>query len=130
GTAGELGSAIAKALQKREIAATDRSTSPASNTLRGTIERMETDGGKLRLRVDWRLFDPAGRLIGERSEHAEAPAGEWEKGDAAAVGQLAEASAAALAGLMQGEPAKPAAPSAAHGGGRGRGRVRTRCRAP
>src|SRR5947207_9626234 len=91
---------------------------------------METDGGKLRLRADWRLFDPAGRLIGERSEHAEASAGEWEKGDAAAVGQLAEASAAALAGLMQDEPAKPAATIAATGEGRVRVMVRKISGAP
>jgi hypothetical protein len=116
GTAGELGAAIAKALRQRDIPASDRSTSPASNTLHGKIERMQTSGGKLMLRADWQLLDPAGRVIGERSERAEAPARDWESGDAAAVGRLAEASAEQLAGLVQDEPSKPAAATAAADG--------------
>ncbi|HEX3538341.1 MAG TPA: hypothetical protein VHU15_16405 [Stellaceae bacterium] len=131
-TADELAPAVAKALQKRDIAATERSTSPASNTLRGTIERMQTSAGKLTLRADWRLFDPAGKLIGERSEQAEAPARDWEGGDEVAIGRLAEASAAGLAGLMQDEPAKApvaAATAAAAGGAAGgEGRIRVTVR--
>lgn len=108
-TAEDLAAAIAKALRQREIAASDRSTSPAGNTLRGTIEPVRGNGGKATLQVDWRLYDPGGKLIGERSERAEAAAGDWEKGEAAAIARLAEASADTLAGLMQDEPAKPAA---------------------
>lgn len=107
GTAEELTAAIAKALREREIAASDRSVSPAGDTLRGSIERMETSAGKLTLRADWRLFDASGHLVGERSERAEAPATEWEKGDKTAVARLADASATALAGLMQDEAPKP-----------------------
>ena len=127
-TADGLGPAIAKALLKRDIAATDRSSSPASNTLRGTIERMQTDAGKLTLRADWRLFDPAGTLIGERSEQAEAPARDWEGGDEAAIGRLAEASAAGLAGLMQDEPPKPPAAAATDAAAAGEGRIRVSVR--
>jgi uncharacterized lipoprotein YmbA len=125
-----LGPAIAKALQKREIAATDRSTSPTSNTLRGALERMQTSDGKLTVRADWRLFDPAGHLIGERSEHTEAPASDWEGGNEAAVARLAEASAAQLAGLLQDEPPKPEAAMAAAGEGRVRVTVRKISGAP
>ena len=113
GTADALGAAVAKALQQRDIAASDRSIGPAANTLRGTIERLQTSAGKLTLRVGWRLLDPAGKLIGERSERAEAPAAEWEHGDEAAVARLAEASAVKLAGLMQDEPPKPASTATA-----------------
>jgi hypothetical protein len=115
GTANELGAAVAKALRDREIAASDRSVSPAGDTLHGTIARMQTSGGKLTLRADWRLYDAAGELIGEHSEHVDAPAGEWDKGDKAAVARLAEASAAGLAGLIQDEAPKTAAAAATAG---------------
>jgi len=130
GTASELGAAVAKALRQRDVAASDQSTSPVSNTLRGSIEEMQTDAGKTTLRADWRLYDASGKLLGERSERAEAPATEWEKGDQAAVARLADASAAQLVGLMQDEPSKPAAATASADRGRIRVMVRKISGAP
>ena len=104
--------AVAKALLKREIPATDKSTGTASNLLSGRIEKLPAPPGKGIVTVNWRLRDPAGRLIGQRSERIEARSRELDEGDDKVVRRLAEASATALAALLQDEPPAEAAATA------------------
>lgn len=109
GTADALAAVMTKALQEHDIAASDRSVAPVADVLRGHIERVEATGDTVTMRAEWRLFDPAGKLIAERGETAAAPEAEWEHGGQAAVARLAEASAGRLAALMQDEAPKTAA---------------------
>ena len=107
-TAEKLGPAMADALQKREIAASDKTASIGSYELVGRIQEMAPSRGKAALVVLWELRDPSGRRIGERAERQEAAAVEWEAGNEETVARLAAASAAQLAGLLQEEPSAEA----------------------
>jgi hypothetical protein len=114
-TAEKLGPAMASALQEREIAASDKTTSIGSYELVGRIQEMAPSQGKAALVVLWELRDPSGRRIGEHAERFDASADDWEAGNEDAVGRLAAASATQVAALLQDE-----APSEAEIGGRTR----------
>src|SRR5215472_4801389 len=60
-TALKLGPAMAKALQEREIAASDRTAGLDSYTLLGRIQAMPPDHGEAALVVLWELRDPSGK---------------------------------------------------------------------
>jgi hypothetical protein len=114
-TAEKLGAAIANALQKREIAASDKTASIGSYEIVGRIQQMPASEGKAALVALWELRDPAGQQLGERTERVEAPAADWQTGSDEAVARLAAASATQLAALLQDE-----APTEAEIGGRTR----------
>ena len=100
-TAEKLGAALATALQKREIAASDTTASIGSYELVGRIEEMPPSADKVAVIAEWKLHDPSGQSIGERTARLEAPVHDWEEGNADVVAQLADASAEQLAPMMQ-----------------------------
>jgi hypothetical protein len=100
-TAEKLGAALASALQKREIAASDMTASIGSYQVVGTIEEMPPSGDKVAVTADWELRDPSGKSVGERTARLEATAQEWDEGKDEVVARLADASAEELAPLMQ-----------------------------
>jgi hypothetical protein len=100
-TAEKLGAALAGALQKREIAASDTTASIGSYELLGRIEAMPPSGDKVAVIAKWDLHDPSGQSIGERTAQLEASAQDWEEGNGEVVARLADASAEQLAPLMQ-----------------------------
>jgi hypothetical protein len=100
-TAEKLGPAMARALQKREIAASDKTASIGSYELVGRIEEMPPSKDKTALVAVWVLRDPSGHSLGERTERLEASAIDWEQGTDDAVARLAAASADRLATLLQ-----------------------------
>jgi hypothetical protein len=114
-TAGKLGAAVASALGKRDIPASDRTTSLGSYLLYGRLEAQRPRADKGALTVHWRLQDAGGRSIGERTARLEAPVRAWDTGDDTIIASLAEASAAEIAPLLADEAA-PAAAEAAEGG--------------
>jgi hypothetical protein len=118
-TAEKLGAAVASALGKRDIPASDRTTSLGSYLLYGRLDGQRPRAGKGALTVYWRLQDSGGRSIGERTARLEAPARAWESGDDTIIASLAEASAAEIAPLLADE----AAPAAAEVAGDGRTRI-------
>jgi hypothetical protein len=99
-TAEKLASAMAQALQQRDIAASDRTASIASYQLNGRVQRMPAADGKAAVVVLWELRDPFGKLLGERSERVEATAGDWQQGKGDAVARLAAASADEIAAML------------------------------
>jgi hypothetical protein len=103
-TAKKLGPAVASALQKREIAASDTTASIGSYELVGRIEQTPLSGDKVAIAADWELHDPSGQSIGRRTARLEATAHDWEEGSDDAVARLAEASAEELTGLLQDDP--------------------------
>jgi hypothetical protein len=114
-TAGKLGAAVASALGKRDIPASDRTTSLGSYLLYGRLEAQRPRAGNGTLTVHWRLQESGGRSVGERTARLEVPARAWDAGDDTIIASLAEASAAEIAPLLPDEAA-PAAVEAAAGG--------------
>jgi hypothetical protein len=100
-TAEKLAPAMAEALQKRDIAASDRIMGIASYRLDGRIQAMPPSGEKAAIVVSWELRDPAGRSLGERAERIEAAADDWQRGKDDAVARLADASADQVAAMLQ-----------------------------
>ena len=127
-TAGKLGAAVASALGKRDIPASDRTTSLSSYLLFGRLEAQRPRAGQGALTVHWRLQDSGGRSVGERTARLEAPASAWESGDDTIIASLAEASAAEIAPLLADESAPVTAE--ATGGGRTRIAIRPVSGAP
>ena len=111
-TAEKLGSAMASALQQREIAASDKTASIGSYELVGRIEEMPPSGDHAALVAVWELRDASGQSVGERTERLEAGARDWEEGSDEAVARVAAASAEQLAALLQDDP-----PTEAEAGG-------------
>jgi hypothetical protein len=120
-TAQKLGAAIASALGKRDIPASDRTTSLGSYLLYGQLEAQRPRAGKAALTVHWRLQDAAGHPVGERTARLEAPTRAWDAGDETIIASLAEASAAEIAPLLADE-----APAAVAAAGDGRTRIAIR----
>jgi hypothetical protein len=127
-TAQKLGAAIASALGKRDIPASDRTTSLGSYLLYGRLEAQRPRAGKAALTVHWRLQDAGGHPVGERTARLEASARAWDTGDETIIASLAEASAAEIAPLLADEV--PAVATAAAGDGRTRIAVRPVSGAP
>src|ERR1700680_3298436 len=73
-----LGAAVADALLKRDIPASDKKASLDSYQLYGRVAESRPQGGNATVSVYWRLYDAKGRAIGEHDARVEAPEGEWE----------------------------------------------------
>jgi hypothetical protein len=99
--AGNLGPAVAAALLKRDIPASDETTSLGSYQLSGHLSQTPPSEGMMAATAQWRLVDARGRLVGERDVSTEATSAEWDDGGAAPIARLAEASAAKLAPLIE-----------------------------
>jgi ABC-type transport auxiliary lipoprotein component len=100
-TAEKLAPAMAAALQKHDIAASARTSGRDSYKLSGLIQEMPAEGGKAALVALWQLRDRSGKLLGERAERTEAPAGDWRTGNEDSVARAAAAGADQLAVLME-----------------------------
>jgi len=124
-TADKLPEAIAHALLKRNIAASDETISKVSYKLDGRIEEHPDQPGQSRVTVYWRLRDPQGNIVNERSDSLAAPTHEWDDGNAARIEQLAAAGAAGFAALATSDT-----PKEAPGGGRIRVAIRKISGAP
>ncbi|MGH7113178.1 MAG: hypothetical protein ACREE9_01640 [Stellaceae bacterium] len=114
-TAEKLAPAMAQALQRRDIAASDRTASIASYQLDGRVQAMPSSDGKAAVVVLWTLRAPSGKPLGERAERIEAGAQDWQQGSQDAVTRLAAASADQIAAMLEGK-----APVEAKAGGRTR----------
>jgi hypothetical protein len=123
--AATLGTAMASALLKRDIPASDKTTSLGSYQLYGRLIETRPPHGKASLTANWRLYDAGGRTVGEHSARVEGEPSEWESEDAPAIKQLAGLSAEGLAPLLQEE-----APVEAAAGGRTRVAIREISGAP
>ncbi len=99
-TAAKLAPAMAEALQKRDIAASDRTMSIASYRLDGRLQAMPPSGDKAAIVVLWVLRDAYGKSLGERAERIEAAAGDWQQGKDDALARLANASADQIAAML------------------------------
>lgn len=124
-TADKLPEAIAHALLQRNIAASDETTSKASYQLDGRIEEHPDRPGQSLVTVHWRLRDPRGNIVTERSDSLAAPTRDWDDGNEARVTQLATAGAGGIATLMSSDT-----PKEAPGGGRIRVAIRKVAGAP
>lgn len=105
-TAVKLAPAMAAALQKRDVAASDRAVGIASYQLDGRVQAMPPSGAKAAIVVLWDLRDPSGKSLGTRAERIEASADAWQQGKDDAVVRLADAGAEQIAAMLQGT--KPA----------------------
>lgn len=115
--AAKLGAATAGALLKREIPASDRTTSRGSYLLYGRVVESRPRDGNSAVTALWRLYDPKGQPIGERRARLEAKSADWASANEAAIERLAALSADELAPLVADE-APPAPASQAQRGGR------------
>ena len=127
-TAQKLGAAVASALGKHDIPASDRTTSLTNYLLYGRLEAQRSGAAKGALTVHWKLQDAGGHPIGERTARLEAPARAWDSGDEKLIASLAEASAAEIAPLLADDG--PAAVAEAAGDGRTRVAIRPVSGAP
>ncbi|MFZ3235985.1 MAG: hypothetical protein WA417_07850 [Stellaceae bacterium] len=113
-TAKKLASAMAEALQKRDIAASDRTMSITSYQLDGRIQAMPASGGKAAIIVSWDLRDASGKSLGNRAERIEGASDDWQWGRDDAVARLADTSADQIAAMLQNKtPAEAATPGEA-----------------
>jgi len=99
-TAAKLSSAIASELLKHNITASAQTTSHTSYVLEGRIEEGAPRDGNATVTVFWRLRDAQGRIVDQQSSQFSASARDWQDGAETPVGQLAAASAGALASLL------------------------------
>jgi hypothetical protein len=125
----KLGAAVAGALLKRDIPASDKTTSLGSYQLYGRLVEERPHRGKASLTAHWRLYDAKGRTVGEHSAKVETEAGEGESTDAKTIERLAGLSADGLAPLLE-EEAPVEAAVESPGGGRTRIAIRAISGAP
>jgi len=123
--AATLGAAMASALLKRDIPASDKTASLGSYQLYGRVVETRPQRGTASLAAYWRLYDADGRTVGEHSARVEGEPREWESKDAPAIKRLAGLSAEGLAPLLEEE-----APVEAAVGGRTRIAIRAISGAP
>jgi hypothetical protein len=126
-TADKLPRAVAQELVKHNVVASDETANKLSYQLTGHIEEHSDQPGKSVVTVVWRLRDPRGNLVNERTDQLAAPTRDWADGNDAQITQLAAASAAGFAALVA--AAQPA-PKESPGGGRTRVAVRKVSGAP
>ena len=121
-----LGAAVASALLKHDIPASDKTTSLGSYQLYGRlVEARPQQGKKASLTAYWRLYDAKGEAVGEHDARVEGEPREWASGAAPAIERLAVLSAEGLAPLLEEE-----APVEAASGGRTRIAIRKISGAP
>lgn len=119
-TAAKLAPAIAREFLKHNIPASDQSPGKASYQLDGRIEQRPDQPGKSLVNVHWRLRDPRGQIVAERTDRLAAPTRDWQTGSDEPINRLAAAGADAMAVKLTGEPPKQqqqqaAAPATAAG---------------
>ena len=112
----KLGAAVASALLKRDIPASDKTTSVGSYQLYGRLVESRLNKGAATVNAYWRLYDAKGRMVGEHSAKVEAPTPEWDSASAQSIEKLAAASADGLAPLLEEEPQAEAAKTASDAG--------------
>ena len=113
----KLAAAVAKALLKHDIPASERTASLDSYQLYGQL--LEEPAGQIAAK--WRLFDAKGHLVGERSAKIEAASADWAAAADPPIERLAGLTADAIAPLLEDEaPAKSGAAAEADQGGRTR----------
>jgi hypothetical protein len=105
-TAAKLPAAIAQEFLKHGIPASDQSPTKASYQLDGRIEQHPDQAGKSLVTVHWRLRDPRGQVVSERSDRLTAPTRDWVSGNDEPISQLAAASATAMAARLVPETPK------------------------
>lgn len=103
-TAAKLGTEVARSLLKREIPASEKTTSLGSYQLYGRVVQAKPRRGKAAVTAYWRLYNAAGKTIGERTVKVEAKPRDWDTGAAGPVQRLAASSAEAIATLLTDEP--------------------------
>jgi hypothetical protein len=113
--AAKLAAAMARALLKHDIPASDKTTSLGSYQLYGRVVESRPNRGSATLSAYWHLYDAKGRTVGEHHAEIEAPTGEVNSGSDSAISRLAALSADGLAPLLEDE-----APVEAAVGGRTR----------
>jgi hypothetical protein len=123
-TAEKLAPAMAQALLKRDIIASDRTASIASYQLDGRVQGMPPSGDKAAVVVLWVLRDPSGKSLGERAERIEAGAQDWQQGSRDAVARLAAAGADQIAAMLRGKAPAETAETAGTAGTASGGQIR------
>ena len=118
----KLGAAVASALLKRDIPASDKTASLGSYLLYGLVAESDIRSGEAAVTVYWRLRDAEGRLVGAPTAKLRAKIGDLAAGADGPVAQLAGLTADGLAPLLEDE----APLEAAKGSQRGRTRVAIR----
>jgi hypothetical protein len=101
--AAKLGAAMARALLKHDIPASDKTTSLGSYQLYGRVVESRPSQGSATLTAHWHLYDAKGRTVGEHHAEVEAPAGDLTSGSDSAIERLARLSADGLAPLLEDE---------------------------
>jgi hypothetical protein len=124
-TVAKLPAALAQELLKHNIAASDQTTSKASYLLDGRIEERPDKPGQSALTVYWRLRDPRGNIVRERSDRLVANTQEWANGSDNRVAELAAAGAKDFATVLTDDT-----PKEQPGGGRIRVAIRKIAGAP
>lgn len=124
-TAAKLPAAVAHELLAHNIPASDAATSKGSYQLDGHIVERPDRPGQSVVTVFWRLRDPRGNVVSERSDQLAAPTRGWDAGDDGSVGKLAASGAKGIAALLADDT-----PKEAPAGGRIRVAVRKIAGAP
>lgn len=106
-----LGGAVAKALVKHDIPASDKTASFGSYQLYGRVVQALPQEGRAKLTALWWLYDAKGRIVGKRSIAVEAAVPAWQQASPQAIEKLASLTADALAPLLE-DKAPQAAPAA------------------
>jgi hypothetical protein len=109
----KLGSAVASALLKHDIPASDKTTSLGSYLLYGRLAQSLAEHGSAKVTAYWRLYTAGGKPIGDRKVDVEAPVKEWEAAAGPPIERLAAASAAAIAPLIEDKMPMPEAAASA-----------------
>ena len=111
GIAGKLGAAVAAALLKKDIPASEKTTSLGSYPLYGRLAQSKPRDGNTKVTAFWRLYDSRGREVGEQKAELEAKTSEWETAGDKMAERLAGLSAEALAPLLQDEASSKPPPA-------------------
>lgn len=115
----KLGGAVARAFLTQDIPASDKTTSLGSYLLYGRLVQSLAKHGSATVTAYWRLYKPDGKTVGERKVEVAAPVKDWEAGAGPPIEQLAAATAAAIAPLIEDKmPAPVVAASADQDAGR------------
>jgi hypothetical protein len=104
----KLGGAVASALVKRDILASEKTTNLTSYLLYGRLEIQRPRSDQQTVTAHWRLEDAAGHVVGERTTRLDGPPKAWEAGADTVITGLAEASAAEIAPLLADDASSPA----------------------
>jgi hypothetical protein len=105
----KLGGAIAKALLKRDIPASDKTANLDSYQLYGRVIESLPRDGTATVTAQWWLYDAKGRIVGKRTAQIDAATDDWQSARDAPIERLAGLSAERLTPLLEGKPPAMAA---------------------